>query len=88
MDEMKSYIFALLFALIVAPVSGCRTSAAATAGGTPSHLKPGWKYEAAQVAASTILQISENGWIRVRDRSGRPAWLNTNATQVIWAHYR
>ncbi len=83
---MKSYIYVLLFTLIVALASGCKSSAAATGRGALSFLRPGRKYEAAQVGVFTILQVGADGWIRVRDRGGKPAWLNTNATQVIWEH--
>ena len=81
---MKSCIWALLFLCLVASMPACRESSASAGTSAPSFLKPGKKYEAALVGAFTVLQIGENGWIRVRDRADRPAWLNTNATQVIW----
>ncbi len=83
---MKSYIYGLLLAATVIVVAASGSSSGGTGGHLPSFLKPGQKYEAAQVGVFTILQMGENGWIRVRDRTGRPAWLNTNATQVIWEH--
>lgn len=83
---MKSYLYGLLLGILVVLALASRSSLAGADGGAPSFLKPGHKYEAAQVGVFTILQVGEGGWIRVRDRSGRPAWLNTNATQVIWEH--
>jgi hypothetical protein len=81
---MKSCICALLLASLIASVSACRESSAGEGNSAPSFLKPGKTYEAALVGAFTVLKIGENGWILVRDRAGKPAWMNTNATQVIW----
>lgn len=81
---MKSFIRALLLVFLIASVSACRESSASTENSVPSFIKPGKTYEAALVGAFTVLKIGENGWILVRDRAGKPAWMNTNATQVIW----
>lgn len=87
---MKSFIRALLLVFLIASVSACRESSASTensastGNSVPSFLKPGKTYEAALVGAFTVLKIGENGWILVRDRAGKAAWMNTNATQVIW----
>jgi hypothetical protein len=81
---MKSCICALLLVFLIVSVSACRESSASGGNSAPSFLKPGKTYETALVGAFTVLKIGENGWILVRDRAGRPAWMNTNATQIIW----
>jgi hypothetical protein len=81
---MKSWICALLLMFLIASLSACRGSSAGEGNSAPPFLKPGKTYEAALVGAFTVLKIGENGWILVRDRAGKAAWMNTNATQVIW----
>ena len=82
--NMKSAILTLLLACLIASASACRNTSASVGNSAPAFLRPGRTYEAALVGVFTVLEIGQNGWIRVRDRSGKPAWMNTNATQVIW----